>query len=342
MVDEFQDTNGLQLSLIEQLRGPDTRLFLVGDEFQSIYGFRHADVEVYRREHRRFAGGGEPNGVALPLTGNFRAAPELVAATNAIGAALLDGFEPLTASVARTVDGGDPPVELLLTVDDRKAVGGRGDRSCRGPTMTRARAPRSRRRAGWRHACASWSTRARTRPRSSSCCAPSPTSRRSSGPSRTPGSTPTWSAAAASGPSSRSRTCAACWRWSPTRSTTRRCSALSPRPPARPPRHPLAAAARGTAPRRERARRPPSRLAAGPRPGRGASAAGGDPEAAADPRRGARAPSRVRHHARASCASAGPRAASRRWSIGSPPRSATTWRRWRARTAPPAGRTPES
>ncbi len=99
MVDEFQDTNGLQLRLIEQLRGPDTRLFLVGDEFQSIYGFRHADVEVYRREHRRFAEGREPNGVALPLTGNFRAAPELVAATNAIGAALLDGFEPLTASV---------------------------------------------------------------------------------------------------------------------------------------------------------------------------------------------------------------------------------------------------
>ena len=62
MVDEFQDTNGLQLGLIEQLRGPETRLFLVGDEFQSIYGFRHADVEVYRSQHRRFAEGGEPNG----------------------------------------------------------------------------------------------------------------------------------------------------------------------------------------------------------------------------------------------------------------------------------------
>ena len=59
MVDEFQDTNGLQLRLIEQLGGTDTRLFLVGDEFQSIYGFRHADVEVYRRQHRRFAEGEE-------------------------------------------------------------------------------------------------------------------------------------------------------------------------------------------------------------------------------------------------------------------------------------------
>jgi ATP-dependent helicase/nuclease subunit A len=120
MVDEFQDTNGLQLRLIEQLCGTDTRLFLVGDEFQSIYGFRHADVEVYRRQHRRFADGEEPNGEALPLTGNFRAAPQLVAVTNAIGAGLLDGFEPLTAFVEEPA-AGDPPVELLLTVDDRKA-----------------------------------------------------------------------------------------------------------------------------------------------------------------------------------------------------------------------------
>jgi ATP-dependent helicase/nuclease subunit A len=121
MVDEFQDTNDLQLRLIEQLRGPNTRLFLVGDEFQSIYGFRHADVEVYRREHRRFAEGGEPNGEALLLTGNFRAAPELVAATNALGAGLLPGFEPLTASVGDPEPGSDGPlVELLLTVDRKK------------------------------------------------------------------------------------------------------------------------------------------------------------------------------------------------------------------------------
>jgi ATP-dependent helicase/nuclease subunit A len=118
MVDEFQDTNDLQLRLIEQLRGSGTRLFLVGDEFQSIYGFRHADVEVYRRQHRRFEEGEEPNGEALPLTGNFRAAPELVAATNAIGGGLLDGFEPLTAFVEEGP--GSAAVELLLTVDDRK------------------------------------------------------------------------------------------------------------------------------------------------------------------------------------------------------------------------------
>jgi ATP-dependent helicase/nuclease subunit A len=119
MVDEFQDTNRLQLRLIDQLRGLGTRLFLVGDEFQSIYGFRHADVEVYRCEHRRFEEGDEPNGEALPLTGNFRAAPELVATTNAIGHGLLAGFEPLTAFVD-SASGDAPRVELLLTVDDPK------------------------------------------------------------------------------------------------------------------------------------------------------------------------------------------------------------------------------
>ena len=211
MVDEFQDTNGLQLRLIEQLRGPETRLFLVGDEFQSIYGFRHADVEVYRREHRRFAEGEEPNGMALPLTGNFRAAPALVAATNAIGRGLLDGFEPLTR-VRRGTAAARPPVELLLTVDDRKAweaeetgpaaarrrselgVEGGGGQAARGPAARAGRRGRGPRR------------------RSSSCCAPSPTSPRWSGRWRTRDSTPTSSAAAASGPSSRSTTCAACWR----------------------------------------------------------------------------------------------------------------------------------
>ena len=49
LVDEFQDTNRLQLRLIEALRGPKTELVAVGDELQSIYGFRHADLDVFRR-----------------------------------------------------------------------------------------------------------------------------------------------------------------------------------------------------------------------------------------------------------------------------------------------------
>ena len=51
MVDEFQDTNRLQLDLLEGLeRG---NLFAVGDEFQSIYRFRHADVEIFRERRAK-------------------------------------------------------------------------------------------------------------------------------------------------------------------------------------------------------------------------------------------------------------------------------------------------
>ena len=117
LVDEFQDTNRLQLRLIESLRGPDSELMTVGDELQSIYGFRHADLEVFR-EHRR-AIEASSGGRALALSGNFRSRPDVVAAVNAIGGKLLGkayralrvGAAPERSSPA----GGGPAVELLLT-----------------------------------------------------------------------------------------------------------------------------------------------------------------------------------------------------------------------------------
>ena len=52
MVDEFQDTNPLQNEILDLLDRDN--LFRVGDERQSIYRFRHADVKVFRR-HREAA-----------------------------------------------------------------------------------------------------------------------------------------------------------------------------------------------------------------------------------------------------------------------------------------------
>ena len=112
MVDEFQDTNRLQCELIDLIsRGPgDDERFFVGDEFQSIYGFRHADVQVFR-ERREQAGEG-----VLPLTMNYRSRPEVLAVVNHLfGADFGDEFQPLSASG----DFPDPvfgaPVELLVT-----------------------------------------------------------------------------------------------------------------------------------------------------------------------------------------------------------------------------------
>jgi ATP-dependent exoDNAse (exonuclease V) beta subunit len=109
MVDEFQDTNRLQCELVDLLRSPETEVFFVGDEFQAIYGFRHADVGVFRERRAAAA-------QLLPLTLNYRSRAEVLAAVNELfGSHFGDEFQPLAAAA----DYPDPvfgqPVELLVT-----------------------------------------------------------------------------------------------------------------------------------------------------------------------------------------------------------------------------------
>lgn len=54
MIDEFQDTDQMQVDLIRYLTGAGERaLCTVGDAQQSIYRFRGAEVEVFRRQERK-------------------------------------------------------------------------------------------------------------------------------------------------------------------------------------------------------------------------------------------------------------------------------------------------
>ena len=76
MVDEFQDTNRLQVELVELVCGGD--LFLVGDEFQSIYRFRRADVEVYREQRA------EAGDAVIALDENYRSRPHVLDLVNEV------------------------------------------------------------------------------------------------------------------------------------------------------------------------------------------------------------------------------------------------------------------
>ncbi|HKN62751.1 MAG TPA: UvrD-helicase domain-containing protein [Gaiellaceae bacterium] len=109
LVDEFQDTNRLQTEVIDLLRTPQTELFFVGDEFQSIYGFRHADVQVFRERR-------EAVGQPLSLTLNYRSRPEVLAAVNELFGAHFGGeFQELAAAAEFPDPVFGHPVELLVT-----------------------------------------------------------------------------------------------------------------------------------------------------------------------------------------------------------------------------------
>jgi ATP-dependent helicase/nuclease subunit A len=120
LVDEFQDTNRLQLRLIEALQGPRSQLVVVGDELQSIYSFRHADLDVFRR--RRAQIDADPGAELMQLSGNFRSRPEVIGAVNLFGAALLGAaYRPLRVGAPPATPaprGRGPAVELHLTTRD--------------------------------------------------------------------------------------------------------------------------------------------------------------------------------------------------------------------------------
>ena len=81
LVDEFQDTDRMQADVIALLTGgvPSPFVFVVGDEKQSIYRFRGADVTVFNRVR-------ESVGRDLPLGTNFRSVPPILAFVNALAA----------------------------------------------------------------------------------------------------------------------------------------------------------------------------------------------------------------------------------------------------------------
>lgn len=119
MIDEFQDTDQIQVDLIRYLTGAGERaLCTVGDAQQSIYRFRGAEVEVFRRQERKVGASGAteaaadaaaaadaPAGELVKLVRNFRSHDEVLRYVARVfdgdDGGLMQGFLDLEASDGR-------------------------------------------------------------------------------------------------------------------------------------------------------------------------------------------------------------------------------------------------
>ncbi len=112
LMDELQDTNPLQAMLVELIRRPDC-FFAVGDINQSIYGFRHADPEVFRKFRDGIRARGKP---IDELRQNHRSRGEILFAAEKIleGA---EGIEPQELEPVRPfARSEEPPVEVIAAL----------------------------------------------------------------------------------------------------------------------------------------------------------------------------------------------------------------------------------
>jgi DNA helicase II / ATP-dependent DNA helicase PcrA len=111
MVDEFQDTNRLQLDLVRQLGGSHRNVCVVGDDDQSIYGWRGAEISNILEFERDF-----PNPKIVKLEQNYRSTSAILGAANSI-----IRHNPRRRPKSLWCENGDgQPVRLVQVPDDRE------------------------------------------------------------------------------------------------------------------------------------------------------------------------------------------------------------------------------
>jgi DNA helicase-2/ATP-dependent DNA helicase PcrA len=110
LVDEFQDTNALQMDLLSIVLSGDRNLTAVGDEDQSIYRWRGAEMDNILAFERHF-----PGAAVVKLEQNYRSTAPILAASGALIAA---NHQRRGKTLFTDRQGGDP-VRLSIGMDER-------------------------------------------------------------------------------------------------------------------------------------------------------------------------------------------------------------------------------
>jgi len=115
LVDEYQDTNALQASILLGLKPDGAGLTVVGDDAQAIYGFRAATVRNILDFPRQFT----PPATLVTLEENYRSTPAILAASNAVIGLARERF----TKHLRSERGAGPKPGLVAVLDDAAQAG---------------------------------------------------------------------------------------------------------------------------------------------------------------------------------------------------------------------------
>jgi DNA helicase-2/ATP-dependent DNA helicase PcrA len=110
LVDEFQDTNTIQYAWLRMLAGDTGHLFIVGDDDQSIYGWRGAKIENIQKFHNDYT-----DAASIRLEQNYRSTGNILAAANAV---IANNSERLGKELW-TEDEDGSPIQLYNAYNER-------------------------------------------------------------------------------------------------------------------------------------------------------------------------------------------------------------------------------
>ena len=111
LVDEYQDTNMAQHRIVAQLTRPDSRICVVGDDAQSIYGFRGANIDNILRFTQQY-----PSARLIKLEQNYRSTQTIVNAANSI---IRHNRNQIAKKVFSTNEVGQP-IQILSSYSDKE------------------------------------------------------------------------------------------------------------------------------------------------------------------------------------------------------------------------------
>ena len=115
LVDEYQDTNYVQYLLVSRLAEPQNNICVVGDDAQSIYSFRGADIRNILNFQRQY-----PNAKLFKLERNYRSTQTIVNAANSL---IHKNHKQIEKTVYSEKEQGQP-LRLQAYMDDRAEADG--------------------------------------------------------------------------------------------------------------------------------------------------------------------------------------------------------------------------